>query len=173
MKKVVLIRHAKAELSSSTASDFDRPLAARGHRDAQKLSDKLLESGLKPDLIISSPALRAQSTAKIFADKFSYNEKQILLDIEVYKNGYKAILDNLLKLEPLSNTINTVFIFGHNPDISAVLLYLSGERGIHLTTSSVACLSFPINSWTEVENTNGVLDFLLSPKQFFDDIGFD
>jgi len=67
MKRLYLLRHAKSSWKDLTLSDFDRPLNKRGKRDAPLIAKKLKEKGIRPDIIISSPAKRARKTAKIFA----------------------------------------------------------------------------------------------------------
>jgi len=62
MDRLILLRHAKAESEAPSGDDFDRPLAARGHREAQAVGVQLAALGLKPDIALVSPALRTRET---------------------------------------------------------------------------------------------------------------
>ena len=75
MKTLFLIRHAKSSWDDTALPDKDRPLADRGRRDAPKMGKRLAKRDVKPDLILSSPARRALTTAEIVAKKLDYKLK--------------------------------------------------------------------------------------------------
>ena len=80
MKTLFLIRHAKSSWDDTALSDKDRPLHDRGKRDAPKMGKRLARRDVKPDLILSSPAMRALTTAEIIAKKLDYKRKDIVVD---------------------------------------------------------------------------------------------
>src|SRR4029434_8634311 len=78
MKTLFLIRHAKSSWDDAALSDKDRPLDDRGKRDAPKMGKRLAKRDVKPDLILSSPAVRARTTAEIIAKKLDYKRNDIV-----------------------------------------------------------------------------------------------
>ncbi len=84
MKTLLLIRHAKSSWNDPEMDDFDRPLNKRGKLNAPEMATRLLSRGVVPELIISSPAKRACSTARIMAKEWKYPKEAILLEEELY-----------------------------------------------------------------------------------------
>ena len=84
MKTLLLIRHAKSSWDDPALPDKDRPLNDRGRRDAPKMGKRLAKRGVKPDLILSSPALRALRTAEIIAKMLDYQRRDIVLNERLY-----------------------------------------------------------------------------------------
>jgi phosphohistidine phosphatase len=158
MKKLLLIRHAKAE-KDGFAKDFDRPLKYPGIQDARFMADRLKEKAIIPQLIVTSPALRTKTTAEIFADAFH------LPDPATKKSIYEASRETWLKvINGLPNEYNTIAVVGHNPGVAEILRYLTGEgREVH--TSTVAVVDFDINSWAEITGDSGKLVYYSSPKE--------
>ena len=98
MKTLFLIRHAKSSWDDTALADNDRPLNARGKRDAPKMGKRLAKRGVKPDLILSSPATRALKTAEIIAKKLDYRRKNIVVDDRLYAVEADQLLDVIRKL---------------------------------------------------------------------------
>src|SRR5437899_10475758 len=84
MKTLFLVRHAKSSWDDTALPDKDRPLNDRGKRDAPKMGERLAKRDVKPDLILSSPARRALTTAEIIAKKLDYKRKDIVADDRLY-----------------------------------------------------------------------------------------
>jgi len=158
MKKLLLIRHSKAEKETSV-KDIERPLKYIGIQDAVFMAERLKEKGLKPQLIITSPALRTKTTAEIFADHFS------LPDPETKKAIYEASQQTLLRvINKLPDQYDFIAFVGHNPGIAQILYYLTGEiREVH--TSTVALIDFDTNDWASVSGDTGKLVYYSSPKE--------
>ena len=112
MKRVVIVRHAKA-VPYGYDEDFTRDLTDRGVNDAGLVSRELKNMGIKPDRMISSPANRALQTALIFSESLEFNKKQI----QEIQNIYEGLTTSefLNMIQHLPNDVNTVFFFGHNP----------------------------------------------------------
>jgi len=111
MKKLYMIRHAKSSWSDMSLDDFDRLLNKRGRENAKLMGERLKERGVTPDIIISSPALRAKTTAKVIAKKIGYI-KDILFKDEIYEAEPETLHRILTKID---NKHNSAFMFGHNP----------------------------------------------------------
>jgi len=112
MKRVVIVRHAKS-VPYGYEDDFTRDLTDRGKNDANLVSSELMKNGVKPDLLISSPAKRALKTARIFADNLEFDRSQI----EEIKDIYDGLTTSefLELIQTLPDDAGTVFFFGHNP----------------------------------------------------------
>src|SRR5713226_1188400 len=93
MKTLFLIRHAKSSWDDTALPDKDRPLDDRGTRDAPKMGKRLAKRDVKPDLILSSPATRALTTAEIIAKKLDYKRKDIVVDDRLYAGAVHSLLD--------------------------------------------------------------------------------
>jgi phosphohistidine phosphatase len=135
MKTVVFCRHAKSDWPDGVA-DIDRPLKQRGVDDAQFLGNLLGEKSFQPDLIITSPANRARSTARLIARGISYTE-EIRVEPNVYYEGVGSMLELVKELDP---SLNSVMIFGHNPTMEQMVRYLlQAESRYEMPTSGMAC----------------------------------
>ena len=139
MKKLVLIRHAKSDWSNSRMSDFDRPLNSRGIKDAPIIAEKLKEDGIIPDLILSSTANRALSTARLIANEY-------LIPFEEIKQIPSLYLGSLQDLFTIADRSadqgETLFLIAHNPGISYLASHLS-SREIQMPTCCAVVLEFP------------------------------
>jgi phosphohistidine phosphatase len=93
MKTLFLIRHAKSSWESTALPDKDRPLNDRGKRDAPKMGKRLAKRDVKPDLILSSPARRALTTAEIIAKKLNYKRRDIVVDDRLYAGAVRDLLN--------------------------------------------------------------------------------
>src|SRR6266576_332308 len=124
MKTLFLIRHAKSSWDDPALSDKDRPLSDRGRRDAPKMGKRLAKRDVKPDLILSSPARRALTTAEIIAKKLDYKLKHIVVDDRLYAG---AVHDLLNVVHKLGDKLERVMLFGHNPELTEFAHRLSSE----------------------------------------------
>jgi phosphohistidine phosphatase len=158
MKKLLLIRHAKAEKDTSV-KDIDRPLKYTGMQDAGFMADKIKERSLIPQIIVTSPALRTKTTAEIFADHLK------LPNPETNKAIYEATQITLLKIiNKFSAEYDFVALVGHNPGISYLLEYLTDEaKEVH--TSTVALIDFDTDDWASISGDTGKLVYYSSPKE--------
>jgi phosphohistidine phosphatase len=158
MKKLLLIRHAKAEKDTSV-KDIERPLKYIGIQDAAFMAERLKDGSHVPQIIITSPALRTKTTAEIFADHL------LLPDPEIKKAIYEAGQQTLLRVvNQLPVKYDFIALVGHNPGISQLLYYLTGEeREVH--TSTVAEIDFDTDNWASIGGDSGELVYYSSPKE--------
>ena len=163
MKTLILVRHAKSSWENAGLTDFDRPLNERGLRDAPFMAKLIKDKGIAPDLIISSPAVRAINTAKIFAKELKYSLRTILTNELIYTTGPKEILN---MLNSIDDSKNCVMLFGHNPDMTALANYLADEDIDNLPTASIVCIDFYIDSWTLLSDETGKVRFYEYPKKY-------
>lgn len=163
MKRVVIVRHGKA-VPYGYENDFTRDLRDRGKNDAKLISQELKTKGIVVDGIISSPAIRAIKTARIFAKNLDFN-KGAIIEIEDIYEGYTTG-DFLELIQQLPAEQNTVFFFGHNPGFYYYVCNLLQEFYGDMPTSSTVGIDFDVNSWQEVETRSGKLAFHLVPRMF-------
>jgi len=161
-KILYLVRHAKSSWSDASLTDRDRPLSKRGRQSAPKMGRRLAKLGHRADLIISSPARRAFSTAKKIAKELEYDMTDIVTDESLYFSGTISMVN---MLENLDDRYQNVMIVGHNPAMTS-LLNLLGETPVdNMPTCAVAILTFDMTSWSELDDTNGELLLYDYPKK--------
>uniref|UniRef100_F4C7D9 Putative phosphohistidine phosphatase, SixA n=1 Tax=Sphingobacterium sp. (strain 21) TaxID=743722 RepID=F4C7D9_SPHS2 len=159
-KYLYLIRHAKSDWNFDLP-DFDRPLNKRGLRDAPIMAKRLNLQNLRPDRLVSSPANRAISTAKIFAKELKFSEADIQEEAAIYE----ADVPTLLKvINSFQAEADCVAIFGHNPGVSLLAEYLCDDAAIDFPTCAIGFLSFNIEQWSEVSIGTGNLVWFNYPK---------
>jgi phosphohistidine phosphatase len=160
MKTLILARHAKSDWSQGLP-DFDRPLNKRGQRDAPRMGKLLKEYGFQADLIVSSPANRALTTAQIIAGELGYAE-ELLQDQRIYDEGHGTLLGIVQDLPPEAET---AMVFGHNPTMEYAVAYLLQMRGgVTMPTCAMACLESPVSDWSRLTPGMIRLKWLLIPK---------
>ncbi len=163
MKKLYLIRHAKSSWENHLLPDFDRPLSDRGKRDAPKIGEVLRTKSIKPDLIISSGAKRAITTAKILSAELNYPHESIVEDSSIYEATTQTLLNVINKIDDKNELL---FLIGHNPTFT-VLANLLGNKFIdNMPTCAVAELELDVNSWKDVSTDCGKLVGFEYPKKY-------
>ena len=162
-KLLYLVRHAKSSWSDRSLSDRDRPLNKRGRRSAPDMGRRLAAQDHLPELIISSPAKRAFSTARKIAKELGYDRSEIMKDEGLYFSGTGGMLEFL---ENLDDGYQKVMIVGHNPAMTTLLNILSGSSIDNMPTCAVAVIDYPMASWSELRSIEGqllVYDFPKNP----------
>ncbi len=148
MKRIVFVRHAKSMHESYVETDIERHLVGRGYADVENSAAFLKSKSFHPDLIVSSPAIRAYSTALIVANRLGYKSDKIQLNSSVYEAKVNSLM---YVLQELNEQAETVFLFGHNPGLTELINALSGFTLTNLPTSGVAILEFPILQWNQID----------------------
>lgn len=160
MKTLCLLRHAKAGWNSGILNDFDRPLDEVGKAEASVMARRLRDQSFAPELIVTSPAKRARSTAKIFAYILEYPADRIIHRLEIYDQA----LDGLLAIiQALDDHCSRAMLVGHNPYLSHLAEWLSGEKIGNVPPCGLAAFTFPVDSWQEIRCAGGRLLFYDHP----------
>lgn len=160
MKRLFIIRHAKSDWDDSSLDDYDRPLNKRGQKNAPFMGKLLKSKNIKPDLIISSPALRAKTTAELIAKEVGY-EKPITPNPYIYE-AYVSALEEIVQY--IYDDNETVFLVGHNPGLSALAYTLCGLKE-QIPTCSIVEIEFNCDSWMDVSKDNSKLISYEYPKK--------
>lgn len=161
MKKLIFIRHAKAEEQAAGITDFERSLTLRGKMVSHGMARRFMEKENDPGLFIASPAFRAFETALIFAGEAGVRPEDIKIDSNLYfKTDLRHFLDFL---KTLPEETDSITLFGHNPSFTEIADRLSRAGCEFLTKTSVVCISFPVKSWSEVKVASGRQEYFLKP----------
>ncbi|MCG3167372.1 MAG: hypothetical protein POELPBGB_03162 [Bacteroidia bacterium] len=162
MKTLLLVRHAKSSWNDADISDMDRPLKRSGVKDALEISEKLKTLKCLPDLLISSPAVRAITTALIISRTLKYHYNRIVINDMVYDFSKDALLPLLRNTD---DKYDVVMLVGHDPALTYLLNDLTGKAIEKMPTSSVAKINFGVKHWQKLTPGKGKLIFLESPAK--------
>lgn len=162
MKTIYLNRHAKSSWNRPYTSDFERGLNKRGKLNAKFMAERFALE-VKHVQIISSPAVRALSTAKQFALAMGALEKDILQTDSIYGAG----TDDMLKLiQDLDDTCSEVILFGHNPTFTDLAYELDHSFQDHLVTCARVKIECEVDSWTHVSSDIGSVIYHDYPRKY-------
>jgi phosphohistidine phosphatase len=162
MKQLLLIRHGKSDWNEPSLSDHDRVLNERGLRDTPRMAAALKERGLAPDLVVTSSAVRADTTARGVAEGLGYPPDSILVLPELYLASPRTILRVVQRLD---ESAATVLLFGHNPGLhEAANLFVKGAPLGDFPTLAVARIEFSAEHWGSIEWGEGRLVESLVPR---------
>jgi len=160
-KKLYIVRHAKSSWGNAHLSDFERPLNHRGENDAPDMGQRLAMKGVKPSLIISSPANRALTTAKVISAKIGYTVTDIMEEEGLYHASTGTIKTLLSRV---ANEHDTIMIFGHNPGLTYLINEISDFDLDNLPTCAVCGIEFEMESWKDIQTTRGHQFYYDYPK---------
>ena len=160
MKMLYIIRHAKSDWSIDGQADIDRSLNSRGYNDAHNIGKSMKSKGHLPKLIISSPAIRALSTALIIAEELAYPKSEIKIDSTLYDTSILEYIKAILSVE---DEFESVAIFGHNPIVSDLSSNWAGKL-IDMPTCAVVRFSVLSDKWSHVTKENIEFIEMLYPK---------
>ena len=161
MKTLFLLRHAKASKDDPALPDLKRPLSERGFSDARVVSEALRQQDLIPEKIISSNAVRAYTTAFVFAATF----EKVSGDIELTETLYDCTEKEYLEaIAGISNEFSSCMIAGHNDTISQVADTLTGKNLEAMNTCSVIVIRSEADTWAEFDSSPCKLLMRLDPS---------
>jgi len=165
MRSLHLLRHAKSSWAEPGLADHERPLAARGRRDAKRIAKHLRRVGCSPELVLCSTAARTRETLELIRP--ALDASTVVLDEDLYG----ASSDQLLaRLRRVPDTVASVMLIGHNPGIQQLALALAstgGELGrleAKFPTAALATLTLP-KPWSWLEPGDAALSAYVRPKQ--------
>jgi len=158
MKKLYIIRHAKSSWNFDL-DDHDRPLGFRGRKDVKKVGRFLSQNIETPDLMISSSANRALSTALFLADEWGYPEEEIVLSQSLYHAEPNDIIDTLKEQNE-----DCIAIFGHNPGFTELANKFVPDYISNVPTTGCLGIAFDVDQWSEIDKSNAEQLFFHTPK---------
>jgi phosphohistidine phosphatase len=168
MRRLLLLRHAKAEPSRPDKQDHDRVLAERGRADAAKLGTYLARHAFKPDHVLVSTSARTRETWALMVEAFA-RAPSVRFEEHIYNATTQAILKAVHDTEPAARTL---LVIGHNPGLQelAANLVASGDidarqrLGAEFPTAALAAISFAVDDWRGVHPRGGRLEHFVTPK---------
>ena len=159
MKTLYLMRHAHKETAYDGQDDFDIKLSQQGIDVAERMGEKLNNLEIKPDLIVSSPADRARTTANIIAKKINY-DKTIMYNEVLFEAYVNELLETITYT---FDTVDSMLLIGHNPSLTAFAISLDVYKE-ELLPGEVLKIEFDVNSWIDVDRENASFCFIEKPK---------
>ena len=162
MKTFFLVRHAKSSWDNTSLRDIERPLNERGLNDAPLMAKLMKSKGVKPDLLVSSPAIRALTTAAYFKNELGVEGEDLWVRDEIYEAMSGVIVDLVNRLP---EDCETAMIFGHNPTFTNVASMFTEKYIDNIPTCGVVKIQSKANSWPEVSNQNSEVVELYFPKE--------
>jgi phosphohistidine phosphatase len=161
MKRLILVRHGKAEDNEASAGDFQRSLTAKGKYVSSQMAIRTAKREKGELTIVSSPAFRAIETALIFVGVMKSNYDEIVVREAIYGSfGLDALINLLVEI---GDDRQTVMLFGHNPSFSLLVNHFSGNNRGFLPKTGVACLEFKAERWEDISKSNAELAYSLNP----------
>lgn len=162
MKKLIFVRHGKAEDPPSGISDLERSLTLKGKLTSRIMADKLRENVQPPFKIVTSPAFRAIETALIFAGELGVDPDEIIVNSDVY---YKMNLSHLPEIISCAGeNSDKIILFGHNPSLTEVAGSLCIEGCEFIPKSGIVGISFNVLTWKEIRQKKGKREYHLKPE---------
>ncbi|MDR3518236.1 MAG: histidine phosphatase family protein [Azospirillaceae bacterium] len=174
MKTLFLLRHAKSDWNDPNCADRDRPLAPRGVKAAHRINHWLRDHCAADfrrhnPLILCSTARRARDTARLALADLDL-DLVINYDRSLYLAGAQALID---RLRHVPDTVTTVMIIGHNPDLADLVDRLRGDgtpdavtaHAGAFPTAALAILELPIESWANSGDQDGFLRAFILPRR--------
>ncbi len=122
--RIYLLRHAEAAWAEPGQRDFDRPLNQKGFGDAEIVADRAADKGYRPDVLISSTALRCRDTAEAV-----HRAMGETLDMRFVDTLYNASVETYLEIIDAQDA-GTVMLVGHNPTMEQALQALIGQEAM-------------------------------------------
>ena len=163
MKTLYLVRHAKSSWKYPNLDDFERPLNKRGRKNAPFMGRILKKLKVAPDLVISSPANRAATTARIIADTIDYPLEKIHYNETIYGSSE---YDLVQVIQQLDDTVNRAMLVSHNPALTDLANTIADTAISNIPTCGVFCVKVSISSWAKIGEQRGKLKFFEFPKKY-------
>lgn len=151
---VAFLRHAEAE--PNAASDFERRLTEKGHSQAEKVARFCERNQFIPDLLLTSPVVRARQTADIITATLKCSLQQV-----PWLACGMSVERCLSELDKLTDH-RCVLLAGHEPDFSDTIAHILGmpnSTSLRIRKGSLTVLDYSAN-----DNPRGQLQFLITPK---------
>jgi phosphohistidine phosphatase len=162
MKTLYLVRHAKSSWKYPRLDDFERPLNKRGRKNAPFMGNILKTLKTTPDIVISSPANRAATTARIIADTIDYPLEKIHYNETIYGSSEYELIQ---VIQQLDDAVNQAMLVSHNPAITDLSNTIADTAVSNIPTCGVFCVNLDISSWAKIGEQRGKLKFFEFPKK--------
>ena len=160
MKSLLVMRHAKSDWNAAFSSDHERTLSSRGVKAARRMGRFITDAGTVPQLVLSSTAVRARTTAELAAEAGDWG-CAIVTNTDLYASDPGQVIGAVHEIE---NGVENLLVAGHEPTWSTLVGWLIGGARVRMPTAAVACLDFPHGDWTDLAPGTCVLRWFVTPK---------
>jgi phosphohistidine phosphatase len=160
-RRLTLLRHAKSSWDAPNLPDRDRPLNERGERDAPRMARRLRRIGVRPSLILTSPAARALQTVRLLAREIGYPLEFLQREAALYLASPEEILGVLAEQD---DGFGDILVCGHNPGLAELAGQLSGGVVTHLPTCGASVFEARLKSWKSAGSADWSLKAFDFPK---------
>ena len=160
MKTLQLLRHAKSDWNADYGDDHQRPLNSRGEKAAETVGRFLAAIDQVPDLVVSSSAVRARTTAEMAQEAGSW-QRTLEVTRDLYASHAEAVLDHVKRLD---NRHQSVLLVGHEPTWSDLAGRLIGNASLRVATATLVRIDFHVERWSALELGRGTLIWMIPPK---------
>jgi phosphohistidine phosphatase len=160
-KHLALVRHAKSSWADPDLVDRDRPLTARGRRAATVVGSHLRAQGVRPNLVLCSPATRARQTLELL---HLAPTAEVLIEEQLYGAASSELL---ARLQDIPASVNSALLIGHNPGVEQLARTLLRDPGAlpeKFPTGAVVDLRLPIRRWDDLDPAAAALRAFLVPR---------
>lgn len=164
-RTLLLVRHAKSSRDDPELPDRARPLNKRGTRDAAAMARRVALRPNRPELIVTSPALRARRTAEAMAAAVELEPEALVVDERIYDASADDLLDVIRALDP---RVERVMLVGHHPGMTDVANLLANADIAKIPTCGIAELRLDARAWTDAGEGTATLISLDTPKDHAD-----
>ena len=159
LKRLTLLRHAKAQQDSGGLADRERALTERGEQDAPLMGRRLRETGARPSLIITSPAVRALQTARLLAREIGYPLEFLQREADLYLAPPDDILAVISRQD---DAFKDLLVCGHNPGLTQLAGLLTGRALEDIPPCGLVVIEAAVDSWTGLRS--GTLRHYETPR---------
>lgn len=160
MKTLLLMRHAKSDWNADYGRDHERPLNERGVRSARLMGRLLAAEGQVPELIVTSTAVRATSTASLANEAGEWGA-EVILEPGLYGSGPDAAV----QVASSAPDVDTLMLVGHQPTWSILVSILTGSS-VDMRTATAVVIEFDVPAWSEVGKTRGEVAAEYQPRDY-------
>jgi phosphohistidine phosphatase len=161
-RKLIFIRHSKAEEQLPGMSDFERSLTATGKHHSRLMAQILKAKKEDPGKVISSPAFRAIETALIFCREYDISPDTIQISSELYSGLEPEEFIPFIGNQ--DDNVHTLTFFGHNPLITEMAAFFAADEPDVLPKTGIFCVSFEASRWSDIGPESGLTQYFLTPK---------
>jgi phosphohistidine phosphatase len=168
MHTLYLLRHAKSSWTDRTLPDWERPLARRGHRDAKRIAEHLVQLEIAPELVLCSSAERTRETLELVSPGLKAASTEVRLEAELYAASAEKLLE---RIRAVPEAVASVMVIGHNPGLQDLALLLAsdgaelGRLEKKFPTAALATLTLANTPWHSLSQADAVLAGYVVPKQ--------
>ena len=159
MPELLIMRHAKSDWGVGLSNDQERPLAPRGVKAATRMGKFITKVEAAPDLILSSPAVRARTTAEL-ANKAGKWGAPMEIVPSFYGGDWTDVVDGVMAA---GDSAERILITGHEPTWSDLVSILTGGGNVAMPTAAIACLAFNGKGWSKLGSNCAELQWHVTP----------